>query len=103
MDTELFKPEYTEGAIELIPKRPAGIATLKISLQQVRNNIIIIIVKPVYSEHSLKCPDYQGVLIFQVSLHANGYLGITKCPDYAGVFSRVLIKRFHCTQGLSAL
>ena len=35
---------------------------------------------------SLKCPDYQGVLIFQVSLHVNGYFGtITKCPDYGGV------------------
>ena len=46
-------------------------------------------VKPVYSGHlgiSLKCLDYQGVLIFQVSLHVNGYFGtITKCPDYGGV------------------
>jgi len=33
-----------------------------------------------------KCPDYQGVLIFQVSLHVNGYFGtITKYPDYGGV------------------
>ena len=46
-------------------------------------------VKPVYSGYlgtSLKCPDYQGVLIFQVSLHVNGYFGtITKCPGYGGV------------------
>jgi len=46
-------------------------------------------VKPVYSGHlgtSLKCPDYQGVLIFQVSLHGNGYFGtITKSPDYGSV------------------
>jgi len=46
-------------------------------------------VKPVHSGHlgtSLKCSDYQGVLIFQVSLHVNGYYGaITKCPDYGGV------------------
>ena len=32
------------------------------------------------------CPDYQGFLIFQVSLHIKGYFRtITKCPDYAGV------------------
>ena len=31
-------------------------------------------------------PDYRGVLIFQVSLHVNGYFGtITKCLDYGGV------------------
>jgi len=46
-------------------------------------------VKPVYSGHlgtSQKYPDYQGVLIFQVSLHVNGYFGtITKSPDYGGV------------------
>ena len=39
-----------------------------------------------YSGHlgtSLKCPDYQGILIFQVSL---GYFRtITKCPDYGGI------------------
>ena len=48
-----------------------------------------VTVKPVYSGHlgtSPKCPDYQGVLIFQVGLHANGYFGtITKCPDYESV------------------
>ena len=34
---------------------------------------------------SLKCPDYQGVLIF-LSLDVNGYFGtITKSPDYRGV------------------
>ena len=39
-----------------------------------------------------KYPDYQGVLVFQISLHAKGYFGtITKCPDYADV----LINRFH--------
>ena len=50
--------------------------------------------EPVYSGQlgtSLKCPDHHGVLIFQVSLHVNGYFGtITKCPDYG----RVLI--FKC-------
>ena len=31
-------------------------------------------------------PDYQGVLILQVNLHANGYFGtINKCPDYTSV------------------
>ena len=40
-----------------------------------------------------KCPDYQGVLIFQVSLCDKAPLGaITKYVDYAGV----LINRFHC-------
>ena len=45
--------------------------------------------KPVYSGHlgmSLTCPDNQGVLIFQISLHVNGCFGtITKCSDYGGV------------------
>ena len=42
--------------------------------------------------------DYQGVLIFQVSLHDNVSFGTTaRCVDYAGVstFSSVLITRFH--------
>ena len=35
---------------------------------------------------SQKCPDYQGVLIFQVSLHDNVSFGTTaRCVDYAGV------------------
>ena len=46
-------------------------------------------VEPVYDGHlgtSQKCPDYQGVLIFQVSLHNNVSFGtITRCVDYAGV------------------
>ena len=44
-----------------------------------------------------KCPDYQGVLIFQVSLYDKAPFGtITKCADYAGVLiSSVLINRFH--------
>ena len=54
-------------------------------------------VKPVYSGHLgsvlisvlisvIKCPDNHSVLIFQVSLHVNGYFRIiTKCPDYEGV------------------
>ena len=34
-----------------------------------------------------KCPDYQGVLIFQVSLHDKAPFGtITLCVDYAGVY-----------------
>ena len=33
-----------------------------------------------------KCPDYQGVLIFQVSLYDKAPFGtITMCVDYAGV------------------
>ena len=45
-------------------------------------------------------PDFQGVLIIQVSLqiHAKApFVTIIKCVDYAGVLiSSVLIKRFHC-------
>ena len=56
-------------------------------------------VEPVYYGHlgvSQKCPDYQGVLIFQVSLHDNVSFGTTaRCVGYAGVHS-VLINRFHC-------
>ena len=33
-----------------------------------------------------KCPDYQGVLIFQVTLYDNAIFGtITRYVDYAGV------------------
>ena len=33
-----------------------------------------------------RCPDYQGVLIFQVSLYDKAPFGtIARCPDYAGV------------------
>ena len=46
-------------------------------------------VEPVCYGHlgtSQKCPDYQGVLIFQVSLHDNVSFGTTaRCVDYAGV------------------
>ena len=45
--------------------------------------------EPVYCGHlgtSQKCSDYQGVLIFQVSLHDNVSFGTTaRCVDYAGV------------------
>ena len=37
-------------------------------------------------ETSQNCPDYQGVLIFQVSLHNDVSFGTTaRCVDYAGV------------------
>ena len=57
--------------------------------------------EPVYYGHigtSQKCPNYQGVLIFQVILHNNVSFGTTaRCVDYAGVtFSSILINRFHC-------
>ena len=46
-------------------------------------------VEPVYYGHletNRKCPGYQGVLIFQVSLYDKAPFGtITKCVDYAGV------------------
>ena len=46
-------------------------------------------VEPLYYGHlgtNKKCPDYQGVLIFQVSLYDKASFGtITKCVDYAGV------------------
>ena len=48
-------------------------------------------VEPVYYGHlgtRQKCPaaDYQGVLIFQVSLHDDVSIGTTaRCVDYAGV------------------
>ena len=33
-----------------------------------------------------ECPDYDGVLIIQFSLHAKPpFVSITKCVDYAGV------------------
>ena len=46
-------------------------------------------VDPVYYGHlgnNQRCPDYQGVLIFQVSLYDKALFGtIARCPDYAGV------------------
>ena len=45
-------------------------------------------VEPVHYGHlwtNKNCPDYQGVLIFQVSLYAKAlFRTITKCVDYAG-------------------
>ena len=59
---------------------------LTVNSQQCRDNTKVYTVKPVYSGHLgtyLKCPDYQGVLIF---LHVNGYFGtINECPDYGSV------------------
>jgi len=65
MDTELFKPEYTEGAIELTPKRPAGVAMPKISLQQVRNNYIeTCVLRTPWDQPKVsrlpRCPDFSG-------------------------------------------
>ena len=44
-------------------------------------------VEPVYYGHLIhKCPDYQGVLIFQINLYDKvSFETITKCVDYAGV------------------
>ena len=46
-------------------------------------------VEPVYYGHlgiNQRCPDYQGVLIFQVSLYDKAPFGtIARCPDNAGV------------------
>ena len=51
--------------------------------------LIIITVEPVYSGHlgtNQHCPDYRGVLIFQVSLYNKESFGATtKCVDYACV------------------
>ena len=50
---------------------------------------VINTVEPVYYGHlgtNQRCPDYQGVLIFQVSLYDKAPFGtIARCPDYAGV------------------
>ena len=59
-------------------------------------------VEPVYYGHlgtDKKCPDYQGVLIFQVILYDKVQFGTSaKCLDYAGVrISSVHINRFHCS------
>ena len=57
-------------------------------------------VEPVYYGHlgtSQKCPDYQGVLIFQISLHDNvSQLGVWIMQ--VSTFSNVLINRFHCIE-----
>ena len=46
-------------------------------------------VEPVYYGHlgtNQRCPDYQGILIFQASLYDKAPFGIiARCPDYAGV------------------
>ena len=60
-------------------------------------------VEPVHYGHlgtNKKCPDYQGVLIFQVSLYDKAsFVTITKCVDIMQVplFLSVLINRTHCT------
>ena len=46
-------------------------------------------VEPVYYGHlgtNQRCPDYQVVLIFQLSLYDKAPFGtIARCPDYEGV------------------
>ena len=56
--------------------------------------------EPVYYGHlgtSKKCPDYQGVLIFQVILYEKGSFGTsTKCVDYAGVLTTLTGSTVEC-------
>ena len=64
-------------------------------------SLICNIITPVYYGRlgtSQKCPDYQGVLIFQISLHNNVSFGTTaRCVDYAGVhILKCPDNRFHC-------
>ena len=64
--------------------------------------LYIYTVEFVYHGHlgtSQKCPDYQGVLIFQVSLHDNVSFGTTAIGVWimqVSTFSSVVINRFHC-------
>ena len=65
-------------------------------------NSTLSTVEPVYYGHlgtNRKCPNYQDVLIFQVSLYDKAPFGtITKCVDYAGVLITSVLEdnRFHC-------
>ena len=60
-------------------------------------------VKPVYYGHlgtNQKYPDYQGVLIFQVSLYDKAPFRTTTKSVWimqVSLFSSVLINRFHCS------
>ena len=60
-------------------------------------------VELVYCGHlgtNKKCPDYQGVLIFQVSLYDKAPIGTVTISVWiirVSLFSSVLINRFHCT------
>ena len=58
-----------------------------IQVEAVRLNCATV--EPVYYGHlgtNQRCPDYQGVLIFQVSVYDKAPFGtIARCPDYAGV------------------
>ena len=60
-----------------------------VSEQNGYNIMCVATVEPVYYGHlgtNQRCPDYQGVLIFQVSLYDKAPFGtIARCPDYAGV------------------
>ena len=67
--------------------------------------MLIVCVEPVYYGHlgtNHKCPDYQGVLIVQVSLYdkAAPFGTITKCVDYAGV---LIVRRLNYTQFASVI
>ena len=52
------------------------------------NRTVRFTVEPVYYGHlgtNKKCPDYQGVLIFQVSLYDKAHLGVcglSSCPYF---------------------
>ena len=51
-------------------------------------------------ETNEKCPDYQGVLIFQVSLYDKapfGTINVLIMQLQVSLFSRILINRFHCS------
>ena len=63
-------------------------------------------VEPVYYGHlgtTKKCPDYQGVLIFQVSLYEKHHLGpqLSMWIIQVSLFSSVLNNRFHCIHPLT--
>ena len=68
---------------------PSLVVRFKVILKLDDYTVIIYVyflphtVKPVYSGN---LGTSLGILLFQVSLHVNGYFGtITKCPDYGGV------------------
>ena len=58
--------------------------------------------EPVYYGHlgtNKKCPDYQGVLIFQFSLYKTPFGPTAKCDAGVLIFKCPdLINRFHCIE-----
>ena len=85
---KIFKRTYPLPLAYTLCAKIVNGKVIAISGFEVWNHTYIHTMEPVYYGHlgtNQRCPDYQGVLIFQVSLYDKAPFGtIARCPDYAG-------------------